>query len=154
MACLSRLRIKAKRSADCSWRSIAITRHILVFTHGTVNNSVVVSKADKSFFLYVSLNTLRCLETRKHIFQFGGREDSNAICDKQSKHRRHSKSTFDAMDNNNDRTAHDQHDGNGIFGQVAKVIPYFRKKRNVLLFKLDIMLLLWMFVAGVSDTSH
>jgi hypothetical protein len=44
----------------------------------------------------------------------------------------------------------DQHDGNGVFGKVAKVIPYFRKKRNVLLFKLDIMLLLWMFVAGVS----
>lgn len=43
-----------------------------------------------------------------------------------------------------------EHDGNGIFGLVAKVIPYFRKKRNVLLFKLDIMLLLWMFVAGVS----
>lgn len=42
------------------------------------------------------------------------------------------------------------HPGNGLFGQVAKVIPYFRKKRNVLLFKLDIMLLLWMFVAGVS----
>ena len=58
------------------------------------------------------------------------------------------------MEDNNDRIAHDQHDGNGIFGQVAKVIPYFRKKRNVLLFKLDIMLLLWMFVAGVSDPSH
>lgn len=41
------------------------------------------------------------------------------------------------------------HPGNGLFGQAAKVIPYFRKKRNVLLFKLDIMLLLWMFVAGV-----
>jgi hypothetical protein len=41
--------------------------------------------------------------------------------------------------------------GDGVFGQVAKVIPYFRKRRNVLLFKLDIMLLLWMFVAGVSD---
>ena len=54
------------------------------------------------------------------------------------------------MEGNNDSAVNDRHDGNGIFGQVAKVIPYFRKKRNVLLFKLDIMLLLWMFVAGVS----
>jgi hypothetical protein len=46
---------------------------------------------------------------------------------------------------------HDQHDGSGVFGQVAKIVPYFRKKRNVLLFKLDVMLLLWMFVAGVSN---
>lgn len=52
---------------------------------------------------------------------------------------------------NNNSVVDDQHDGNGVFGQVAKVIPYFRKKRNVLLFKLDIMLLLWMFVAGVSS---
>ena len=50
--------------------------------------------------------------------------------------------------------ANDQHDGNGVFGQVAKVIPYFRRKRNVLLFKLDIMLLLWMFVAGVSFSKY
>lgn len=54
------------------------------------------------------------------------------------------------MKANHDPAVDDQHDGNGVFGQVAKVIPYFRKKRNVLLFKLDIMLLLWMFVAGVS----
>lgn len=54
------------------------------------------------------------------------------------------------MEENNNSVVDDQHDGNGVFGQVAKVIPYFRKKRNVLLFKLDIMLLLWMFVAGVS----
>ena len=54
------------------------------------------------------------------------------------------------MEANHDPAVNDQHDGNGIFGQVAKIIPYFRRKRNVLLFKLDIMLLLWMFVAGVS----
>jgi hypothetical protein len=46
----------------------------------------------------------------------------------------------------------DLHKGDGLFGRVGKVIPYFRKRRNVLLFKLDIMLLLWMFVAGVSDS--
>jgi hypothetical protein len=43
------------------------------------------------------------------------------------------------------------HKGDGLFGRVSKVIPYFRKRRNVLLFKLDIMLLLWMFVAGVGE---
>lgn len=57
------------------------------------------------------------------------------------------------MEANHDPAVNDQHDGNGIFGQVAKIIPYFQKKRNVLLFKLDIMLLLWMFVAGVSTSS-
>lgn len=57
------------------------------------------------------------------------------------------------MEVNHDAAFYDQHDGNGIFGQVTKVIPYFRKKRNVLLFKLDIMLLLWMFVAGVRISS-
>ena len=57
------------------------------------------------------------------------------------------------MEANPDSAVNDQHDGNGVFGQVAKVIPYFRKKRNVLLFKLDIMLLLWMFVAGVSISN-
>ena len=45
----------------------------------------------------------------------------------------------------------DLHKGDGLFGRVGKVIPYFRNRRNVLLFKLDIMLLLWMFVAGVSE---
>jgi hypothetical protein len=58
------------------------------------------------------------------------------------------------MEANHDSAANDQHDGNGVFGQVAKVIPYFRKRRNVLLFKLDIMLLLWMFVAGVSISDY
>jgi hypothetical protein len=57
------------------------------------------------------------------------------------------------MEDDHGSSANDQHDGSGVFGQVAKVIPYFRKKRNVLLFKLDIMLLLWMFVAGVSDPN-
>ena len=57
------------------------------------------------------------------------------------------------MEITQDSSVDDQHDGNGIFGQVAKVIPYFRKRRNVLLFKLDIMLLLWMFVAGVSVSN-
>lgn len=38
----------------------------------------------------------------------------------------------------------------GVWGQAAKVIPYFKNPKHVLLFKLDIMLLLWMFVAGVS----
>jgi hypothetical protein len=58
------------------------------------------------------------------------------------------------MEDNNGSSANDQHDGSGVFGKVAKVIPYFRKKRNVLLLKLDIMLLLWMFVAGVSDLNR
>lgn len=37
----------------------------------------------------------------------------------------------------------------GPFGYIAKFIPYFRDPSHVLIFKLDIMLLLWMFVAGV-----
>jgi hypothetical protein len=57
------------------------------------------------------------------------------------------------MEANHESAVEDQHDGNGFFGQVAKVVPYFRKKRNVLLFKLDIILLLWMFVAGVSVSN-
>lgn len=63
------------------------------------------------------------------------------------------RSDTDRMEAHNTSSDDTQHDGNRIFGQVAKVIPYFRKKRNVLLFKLDIMLLLWMFVAGVSKLS-
>jgi hypothetical protein len=50
----------------------------------------------------------------------------------------------------NNSSEEDLHKGDGLFGHVGRVIPYFRKRRNVLLFKLDIMLLLWMFVAGVS----
>ena len=50
-----------------------------------------------------------------------------------------------------DSSEEELHKGDGLFGRVGKVIPYFRKRRNVLLFKLDIMLLLWMFVAGVSE---
>ncbi|GKT44638.1 vitamin H transporter 1 [Colletotrichum spaethianum] len=37
----------------------------------------------------------------------------------------------------------------GIFKHVAKIIPYFRDPRNVLVFKLDVMLLAWMFLAGI-----
>jgi hypothetical protein len=37
----------------------------------------------------------------------------------------------------------------GVFKHVGKVIPYFRNPRHVLLFKLDIMLLAWMFLAGI-----
>lgn len=37
----------------------------------------------------------------------------------------------------------------GAFKYIAKVIPYFRNRRNVLIFKLDCLLLLWMFVAGL-----
>ena len=57
------------------------------------------------------------------------------------------------MEANPQSAVDDQHDGNGVFGPVAKVIPYFPKKRNVLLFKMDIMPLLWMFVAGVSTSN-
>lgn len=32
---------------------------------------------------------------------------------------------------------------------VSKIVPFFRKPERVLLFKLDILLLLWMFVAGI-----
>ena len=53
--------------------------------------------------------------------------------------------------NTHNSSEEDLHKGDGLFGHVGKVIPYFRKRRNVLLFKLDIMLLLWMFVAGVSE---
>ncbi|KAJ0116355.1 hypothetical protein J7T55_007334 [Diaporthe amygdali] len=37
----------------------------------------------------------------------------------------------------------------GVFKYTSKVIPYFRNRRNVLIFKLDCLLLLWMFVAGL-----
>lgn len=37
----------------------------------------------------------------------------------------------------------------GIFKHISKVIPYFRDARNVLVFKLDVMLLAWMFLAGI-----
>lgn len=37
----------------------------------------------------------------------------------------------------------------GVFKYIAKFIPYFRNRRNVLIFKLDCLLLLWMFVAGL-----
>lgn len=41
----------------------------------------------------------------------------------------------------------------GVFRAVGRFIPYFKTSKHVLLFKLDIMLLFWMFVAGVSQTS-
>lgn len=37
----------------------------------------------------------------------------------------------------------------GIFKHISKVTPYFRNARNVLVFKLDVMLLAWMFLAGI-----
>ncbi|EJT77458.1 hypothetical protein GGTG_07370 [Gaeumannomyces tritici R3-111a-1] len=37
----------------------------------------------------------------------------------------------------------------GVFVHVGRVIPYFRNARNVLVFKLDVMLLAWMFLAGI-----
>ncbi|KAF2010758.1 major facilitator superfamily transporter [Aaosphaeria arxii CBS 175.79] len=37
----------------------------------------------------------------------------------------------------------------GVFRHVGQVIPYFRNPRHVLLFKLDVMLLAWMFLAGI-----
>lgn len=37
----------------------------------------------------------------------------------------------------------------GIWARVAKVIPYFRNPQHVLLLKLDVMLLAWMFLAGI-----
>ncbi|ATY61163.1 Major facilitator superfamily transporter [Cordyceps militaris] len=37
----------------------------------------------------------------------------------------------------------------GAFAHVARFIPYFRKPRRVLLFKMDVMLVLWMFIAGL-----
>ena len=57
------------------------------------------------------------------------------------------------MEANHQLAVDEQHDGKGVFGQVAKVIPYFLEHINALLFKLDIMLLLWMFVAGVSTSN-
>lgn len=46
-----------------------------------------------------------------------------------------------------------QEESKGIWAAIGKVIPYFRRAKHVLLFKLDIMLLLWMFIAGVRDCS-
>lgn len=37
----------------------------------------------------------------------------------------------------------------GVFVHIGKLIPYFRNPRNVLVFKLDIFLLAWMFLAGI-----
>ncbi|KAK1991438.1 major facilitator superfamily transporter [Colletotrichum falcatum] len=37
----------------------------------------------------------------------------------------------------------------GVFKHVSKAVPYFRDPRNVLVFKLDVMLLAWMFLAGI-----
>ncbi|EGY16894.1 pantothenate transporter FEN2 [Verticillium dahliae VdLs.17] len=37
----------------------------------------------------------------------------------------------------------------GVFKHIAKVIPYFRNPRHVLVFKLDVFLLAWMFLAGI-----
>lgn len=37
----------------------------------------------------------------------------------------------------------------GLFAYIARVIPWFRKPRHVLTFKMDIMLVLWMFIAGL-----
>ena len=37
----------------------------------------------------------------------------------------------------------------GVFKHVARVVPWFRKPRHVLTFKMDIMLVLWMFIAGL-----
>ncbi|KXH40068.1 major facilitator superfamily transporter [Colletotrichum simmondsii] len=37
----------------------------------------------------------------------------------------------------------------GIFKHISKIVPYFRDPRNVLVFKLDVMLLAWMFLAGI-----
>ncbi|PMB71065.1 Pantothenate transporter liz1 [Beauveria bassiana] len=37
----------------------------------------------------------------------------------------------------------------GAFAHIARFIPWFRKPRRVLLFKMDVMLVLWMFVAGL-----
>ncbi len=36
-----------------------------------------------------------------------------------------------------------------VFQHVSKFIPYFANPEHVLLLKLDVMLLLWMFIAGV-----
>ncbi|KAL5868820.1 hypothetical protein ACKVWC_009576 [Pyricularia oryzae] len=37
----------------------------------------------------------------------------------------------------------------GVFAAIGKLIPYFRSPRNVLVFKLDVFLLAWMFLAGI-----
>ncbi|KAI6383083.1 hypothetical protein MCOR25_000271 [Pyricularia grisea] len=37
----------------------------------------------------------------------------------------------------------------GVFATISKLIPYFRNPRNVLVFKLDVFLLAWMFLAGI-----
>ena len=36
-----------------------------------------------------------------------------------------------------------------FFKAVGRVIPYFRNPKNVLIFKLDIMLIAWLFLAGL-----
>lgn len=42
----------------------------------------------------------------------------------------------------------------GVFRHIGKVIPYFRDLRHVLLFKLDVMLLAWMFLAGIMKVRY
>lgn len=37
----------------------------------------------------------------------------------------------------------------GVFVHIGRFIPYFRSARNVLVFKLDVVLLAWMFLAGI-----
>ena len=55
-------------------------------------------------------------------------------------------------------TDHDTHGNNssstnqevtGVWARIARVIPYFRNPQHVLLLKLDVMLLAWMFLAGI-----
>jgi sugar phosphate permease len=41
------------------------------------------------------------------------------------------------------------HEVTGIWAKIAGVVPYFRDPQHVLLFKLDVMLLTWMFLAGI-----
>lgn len=42
----------------------------------------------------------------------------------------------------------------GLFKHIGKAIPYFRKPQNVLVFKLDVLLLTWMFVAGYVSPTY
>lgn len=49
---------------------------------------------------------------------------------------------------NNTQDAQDKQ--KGFFGLLGKLVPYFRNPKHVLLLKLDVVLLLWMFVAGVG----
>ncbi|KAI9147325.1 Major facilitator superfamily transporter [Paramyrothecium foliicola] len=50
---------------------------------------------------------------------------------------------------NDEENDDDGFEVSGTFAYIARFVPWFRKPRHVLLFKVDVMLVLWMFIAGL-----